>query len=281
VLAAFAAPAYARGRDWVACVREGLGATLSLLDDEPALRTLVFVEALGAGPRVLARRAEVLKGLAAVIDEGRVGMKAGQVLPRLTGEGIVGATFAVIHSRLLDSDPEPLTGLLNDLMATIVLPYRGAATAARQLAQPIARASSRSRPADQAGPPSTLASERVDPLSRRDPILEDSISGQARQASGARPLGSGPVVDFRMTVRTQTVLTVVAEHAGLNNQQVSERAGISDQGQISRLMMRLSEQGLVENTATRGQCTPKAWRLTPHGEELVSASRTAPEGASR
>ena len=48
-------------REWAARVRAALGALLQILDEEPALRTLVFVEALGAGPRVLARRAEVLE----------------------------------------------------------------------------------------------------------------------------------------------------------------------------------------------------------------------------
>ena len=70
-------PAWESEREWTARVRAALGALLGVLDDEPALRTLVFVEALGAGPRVLARRAEVLERVAAAIDEGRAGAKVG------------------------------------------------------------------------------------------------------------------------------------------------------------------------------------------------------------
>jgi hypothetical protein len=85
-------------------------------------------------------------------------------------------------------------------------------------------------------------------------------------------LGSGAPVDFRLTVRSQTVLAVVAEYPGLNNQQVSELAGISDQGQISRLMIRLAEQGLLENTREKIQGHSKAWRLTPEGEDVLQAN---------
>jgi AcrR family transcriptional regulator len=125
-------PAWEGEKDWAAGIRAGLGALLGFLDEEPALRRLVFVEALGAGPRVLARRAEVLDALAGPIDEGRRGVKVGSELPPLTAEGIVGATFGVIYARLSQNDSEPLAGLLNQLVATIVLPYRGHAAAARE-----------------------------------------------------------------------------------------------------------------------------------------------------
>ena len=68
------------------------------------------------------------------------------------------------------------------------------------------------------------------------------------------------------------MLAVVAEYPGLSNQRVSELAGISDQGQISRLMIRLQEQGLVEKRGGRPQGHAKAWRLTPEGEDVVQAN---------
>ena len=57
-------------------MRAALAALLRALDREPAVRRLVFVEALAAGPRVLARRARVLEGLAVVVDGGRANAKA-------------------------------------------------------------------------------------------------------------------------------------------------------------------------------------------------------------
>ena len=66
------------------------------------MRRLVFVEALAAGPRVLACRARVLESLAVVVDGGRVNAKAPAVLPGLVAEGVLGATFGVIHARVLE-----------------------------------------------------------------------------------------------------------------------------------------------------------------------------------
>jgi AcrR family transcriptional regulator/DNA-binding PadR family transcriptional regulator len=239
-LASRARPAFEGERDWVVGLRAGLGAVLDFLDREPALRKLVFVEALGAGPRVLAHRAEVLQELAQVVDGGRAGVKAAQGLPGVIAEGIVGATFGVIHMRLLKAPTEPLVGLLGELMAVIVLPYRERAAVARELTRPT---------------PTLVPGGSVD------------IGG----GMSARALGAEPVVDFRLTVRSQLVLTVVGEYPGLSNQRVSELARISDQGQISRLMVRLTDQGLLENTSELpGQ--PKAWRLTPEGEEVVRAN---------
>jgi len=53
---------------WTARVRTALKVLLVALDRERAVRRLVFVEALAAGPRVLARRAHVLEQLAGAID---------------------------------------------------------------------------------------------------------------------------------------------------------------------------------------------------------------------
>jgi AcrR family transcriptional regulator/DNA-binding MarR family transcriptional regulator len=221
---------------WTARVRAALGALLEALDREPAVRRLVFVEALAAGPRVLARRARVLEDLAGVVDQGRSNAKAPATLPGLVAECVVGATFGVIHARLLELRPEPLAGLLRQLMATIVLPYRGSAAAARELARPV-RASARGRSV----PPIVVA----------------------------RPLGSASPVDYRLTARTQMALAAVAGRPGLNNREVSEVIGLADQGQVSRMMKRLQEQGLVENRPAPAKRLARAWRLTADGEAVV------------
>ena len=136
VLAGRVRPVFEGEREWSARVRAGLGALLVGLDEEPALRRLLFVEALVAGPRVLARRAQMLDALAGLVDDGRGGMSLPGELSPLTAEGLVGATFGVIHARLSQRRPEPLIELLGALMGTIVLPYRGSAAAARELKPP-------------------------------------------------------------------------------------------------------------------------------------------------
>jgi AcrR family transcriptional regulator len=238
-------PAYEAEREWQASVRAGLGALLACLDGEPALSRLLFVEALSAGPRVLARRAQVLEQLAVVVDGGRADDRAPEGVPLLVAEGVLGGVFGVIHARLFQRRPEPLVDLLDSLMATIVLPYRGSEVAAR------VHASDRERPVeDRPAPP----------------------------IAALKPLGSALPADFRLTVRTQMALTAVARLSakGMNptNKEVAESIGISGKGQVSLLMTRLANQGLVEDTGGYGRRGAlRAWRLTKHGKAVLDAHR--------
>jgi AcrR family transcriptional regulator/DNA-binding MarR family transcriptional regulator len=227
---------------WTARVRAALTALLQALDREPAVRRLVFVEALAAGPRVLARRARVLESLAAVIDQGRANAQAPSGLPGLTAEGVVGATFGVIHARLLELRPEPLVELRGALMASIVFPYRGSKAATSELARPVPRVPLRA-------------------------VRRDGDGLSRRLVASASP------VDYRLTVRTQMALAAVAGRPGLNNREVSEIIGLSDKSQVSRMMRRLSDQGLVENTLAQTKRQVMAWRLTSDGEAVIDAHR--------
>ncbi len=246
-LATVARPAYGAEGEWVARIRSTLDALLVFLDGEPMLRRFVFVESLACGPLVLEHRARVLEELARVLDTGRADTKAGRELPPFTAEGVVGAVWGVIHARLLDGDPGPLVDLLNPLMGTIVLPYRGPAAATRELSRPARK-------------PSEGA---------RSGMLAVTADDYRNSPFG----GSSSPVDFRPTLRTFTVLSVIAERPGLNNREVSDAAGVSDQGQISRLLWRLEDLGLAQNTGGHEQGTPKAWSLTPLGEQALHASR--------
>src|SRR5580700_8684227 len=88
---------------WRERVRAGLCALLLFVSEEPALGSLLVVEALGGGPKVLERRAQALDVLRGVVDEGRVEARAGQEPPPpLTAEGVVGAVLSVLHARLLE-----------------------------------------------------------------------------------------------------------------------------------------------------------------------------------
>ena len=92
-----------------------------------------------------------------------------------------------------------------------------------------------------------------------------------------QPLPNGPVgapagEGFRLTARTHLVLTVVAEQAGASNREIASASGVRDQGQISKLLARLENHGLLEKTGGQTQGVPNAWQLTPHGEEIVSLS---------
>jgi DNA-binding MarR family transcriptional regulator len=90
-----------------------------------------------------------------------------------------------------------------------------------------------------------------------------------------------------MTYRSLRVLTAITETPGASNRDVAQAAGIGDQGQISRLLRRLAEQGLVENQGLPRNGAPKRWYLTDRGEALqhrgqrdLDRHRTYPAEAS-
>ncbi len=236
-------------RSWREQIRGGLAALLRFFDEQPLLAALCVVHAAGGGPRVLERRAQALVELREVVDRGRTQASGARAPGALVAEGVVGAVVAVLYTRLLARTPstagelsEPTEGepalieLHGELMNLIVLPYLGAAVATRELGR--------------SAPP-------VPASARPSGLL--SIGQMAQHEPAAR-----------LTYRTVCVLRAIAELPAASNREVAERAGIVDQGQISKILTRLEYQGLVANrsgpSAARG--TPNSWWLTDRGEAL-------------
>ncbi len=238
------------GLAWRERLRTGVWGILAFFDREPGLARVCVVQALRAGPLVLERREAVLAQLATVVDEGRSEGARGDGLTPVTAEGVVGAAFAIVYSRLSRRDGEPLTGLLGELMAMIVLPYLGPAAARRERTRPA--------PVVPAVVPQTLAA----PRSARDPLAD---------------------VNLRLTHRTARVLEGIAELSGRgadpSNREVANFAGVSDPGQISKLLRRLERLGLLLNTgAGHAKGEPNAWALTDKGRQVTHSIRMhAPE----
>lgn len=225
------------GLPWRERTRRGLGLILAFLDREPALARVCVVQSARGGQSLLERREEILARLAAAVDRGRSESVRGQECPPLTAEGLVGAGFSIVYTRLLRGERGPLTGLLGELMGIIVLPYLGPAAARRER---------------------TLSTPAV-PVARVTAV---------RVADAQRdPLESIPM---RLTYRTARVLDAIAQQPGASNRGAGERAGILDQGQISKLLARLERLGLIENaTKDHANGEPNAWKLTRTGREVA------------
>lgn len=150
--------------------------------------------------------------------------------PPLTAEGVVGGALSVIYSRLIAPERGGFLQLLSPLMSFIVFPYLGASAAHRELHRPVLVG--RSKP----------VKEMVEPLS---------------------DLG------MRLTYRTVKVLAAIESQAGLSNREVGDRAGIADQGQISRLLARLARLELIENFGHgHSKGVSNAWELTDRGRAV-------------
>lgn len=219
---------------WIERIRSALQSLLLFLEEEPVMGRLLVVEALSAGPVTLRRRREALARLVEAVDGGRPESSAGLAMATvLTAEGVVGGAITIIYGRMLE-DTGRFLELINPLMSMIVLPYLGA-TAARE-------------------------------------ELERSVSETTRRAALGSP---DPLkgLDMRLTYRTVRVLGAVASRPKSSNRLIAETSGVSDQGQISKLLGRLEKLGLIENegagVSVRGE--PNAWVLSRRGEEVHDA----------
>jgi len=242
-------PAWQGQGAWRERVRASLVELLSFLDSDPVTGRLVVVETLGAGPRALQRRGQVLALLIAAVEEGRTEAKRAHEPPPLTGEGAVGAVASVLYGRMLagprmgDDRSEPLIELTGPLMSMIVLPYLGSAAARREVDRPVPKVS-------------------------RD---------GHRPSPNGLPLGD---LEIRVTYRTLCVLAAIAAEPGASNRIVGKAAGIEDQGQISKLLARLQKVGLVHNGNSHAPAkgAPNAWTLTGRGEQITRSLRVSPDG---
>ncbi len=241
-IAAVVVPAYLGEQSWRAQIRVALAALLDFLDREPQLGALAVMEPSRAGPWICQRRAHVLELVRTAVDRGRLEAKSTQEPLPLAADCVVGGVFSILQTRMSEGRGASTQELLNPLMANIVLPYMGASVARKELA-----AVPTSPPGRASG-----AVEKLDAPTRA-PLL---------------PL------PMRLTYRTLRTLSVLAETPGSSNRVVAEAAGISDQGQISKLLARLERLTLVENVA-KGRPAGEAneWRLTALGEEIESTLR--------
>jgi AcrR family transcriptional regulator len=226
---------FAQRRTWINRTRIGLLSLLHFCDEEPAFARLCVIDSVAAGPEVLDRRKELLARLAGLVDEGRTAAR--REPPPLAAEGVVGGVLSVVHRRLVVAGGTRFVEMLGPLMSFIVLPYRGSDVAHRELHRP----------------------------------LPNDIGG-ANGSASATDRGGG--LNMRLTYRTIRVLGAIAAEPGLSNARVSERAGVTDQGQISKLLSRLAGLQLIENTGPgRRNGAANAWQLTGHGEAIVRLAR--------
>jgi AcrR family transcriptional regulator len=238
MLAGELAGAALEGLAWRERVRSGLAVILGFFDREPALARVCVVHSQQGGPSVLARREEVFARLAEVIDGARGESARAAGCSPLTAEGLVGAAFGIVYARVARGEPRPLADLLGELMGMIVLPYLGPAVARREQRR--------------SGPGTASAA---------------GGGGSVFLAARRDPLGE---VRMRLTYRTAQVLECIAGEPGISNRVVAERAGVSDQGQISKLLARLERLGLLENTGEgHAKGEPNAWTLTAQGVRVA------------
>jgi AcrR family transcriptional regulator/DNA-binding MarR family transcriptional regulator len=240
-----AGDSYAQQTSWRKGMRAAVAAILALIDAEPGLARVCVIETLAGGPRILSLRMRLMREIADALDLGRGEPTSLRDPPAITAEACAGGLAAVLHNKLSEGSEQQLIALLGALMSMITLPYLGARVAAEELKKPM----------------------------RDLPRLNGHLSRP--EVDPFHALGT------RLTYRTTCALMAIAEHPGSSNRDIGRQAGIADDGQISKLLRRLSRLGLIANTgAGQRNGSTNSWWLTERGERLLTKAWSRAGGAS-
>jgi AcrR family transcriptional regulator/DNA-binding MarR family transcriptional regulator len=233
-----ASAAYAGQQEPREGVRAAVIALLEAFDEDRQLARLCLLYPMSAGGRAAARRRAVIAELAEVIALADLDVPdAG--FPPMLARAVVSGLLALLCERLLTEPQRSLSELQGPVMSIIVMPFLGRRQACEEL----------------------------------DVACRVAVRGKhlSRQeiTSTADPLGG---VRFRITPRTLGVLDVIQQQPGASNREIAAEVGITDQGQISKLLKRLAGLGLAVNYGQGAQQGARnEWRLTQLGEGLMRA----------
>jgi AcrR family transcriptional regulator len=226
---------------WRTGIRDALAALLSLFDEEPLLARVWFLETLAAGSWALERRGHHVHVLLGMITERWPLPDQAQITP-LASTAVFEAILGILQTRILTGNQEPLVELLGPLMGLISSIYLDPSTAASetQRAQKQAEA---------------ILARRQTPRPVPESALEIEVPAMLRNPRAHR---------------ARACLRYLAENPGGSNREIATAIDIVRSAQISKLLARLSTQGLLTKHPGPPGGT-NAWTLTPHGTKINQA----------
>jgi len=239
--------AFPEAETWQQGIRDALAALLAFFESRPTLTRALFVESLAAGSWALEYRERSLGTLTeSILGHWNPPPRAGN--HPLAAMTVMAAILAVIQRHLISDKREPLISLLGPLMGIVAAPYMR---------------------------PDEVEAEmgRADSYARE---LRDGVRTPRFITRVPRVEVPALLLDPR-SKRARAALRYLAAHPGSSNRQVGAGVGVASHTQMSRLLARLMDLGLLTKTcASPGGAN--AWSLSACGEEiLASISRAESE----
>lgn len=232
--------AFERESSWHEGVLAGLEQLLTFFDKRPVRTQVCLLESMALPPTVLQPRAQILGQVGMYVDQrARRELSRERQPPATMAEVAIGSVLGLVRRRLLIGGAPPFVNLLGPLAEVIVSLYLGPSAAAQAAGTGCERARA-------------LLDEGAGVSKRRQ---VDEVPKLLRRANAHR---------MRMCVR------YLAKHPGSSNTEVGAGVGISHPGQVSILLGRLLEAGLLEKEKG-GAGRPNAWHLSPSGTEVARA----------
>jgi AcrR family transcriptional regulator len=236
---------------WQDGVLHLLASLLVFLDAEPQLARILYVEAMAAGPWALERREQIVAQLQETIVD--YWPTWGEEPPgQVTATGTMALLLGLIQNHLVNEEPEPLISLLGPLMGltvTLLQDEPDVVTREAERARRLAREIEAGDP--RWGPPA--------------PSLAPAALAQAEiPAAPANPAA------WRSRECLLYIAARGAQGTGPSNREIGAAIGVRHKSQISRLLARLRDDGLI-TSGTRRAGAANTWLLTERGEAVAQA----------
>jgi AcrR family transcriptional regulator len=231
------AGAFQAEASWDDAVLAGLQALLTFLDAEPVCARACLLESMTGLSAGFQSRATALAQLGKLVDaSARRQLALERQPPDSAPEAMVASVLGILRRRLLSGEVPPFVTLLDQLAEVVVAPYLGPSAASRVAARGRERTSE-------------LLAEQPS-----EPAPEDiEVPEMLRRAS---------------SYRLRACLQYLADNPNASNGSVAEHIGVSHSGQVSMLLDRLHRSDLLLKEGG-GAGRPNAWRLSPHGAEVL------------
>jgi AcrR family transcriptional regulator len=245
----------ARGKTAADRVARGVAGALRAADADLRRASCCAAPAGRHEPRLLAAQANATARLAEAIAQARSELGAGSSPMAGTQSAPVGAeeVLARVREHLDGPRQHTLIVLFGELLRIVAGPRL-----ARDTTEPAAL-----KP-----PPATVPGSRSSSVTSQEPHTErDWVPARSREHYGER---TGPEGSVRLTRRTLEVLESLRAHPGESNRGLARHAGGVDAGQISKLLRRLEDRGLIANHGeVEYSWSANSWFLTDRGRELI------------
>jgi AcrR family transcriptional regulator len=232
------AGAFERESTWSDGVLAGLEALLVFLDREPVRARASLLGSVAVPPSALQGHAQALGQLGRLVDaRARRNLSRERQPPAAMSEATIGSVLGLLRRRSIAGQAPPFVPLLDQLVEVVVAPYLGPSAAAQ--------AAGRGR-------------ERAEAL----------LAQPAGPSRGRIELPS--LLRHGNAHRVRACMSFLAAHPDASNRAIGAGIGVSHGGQVSALLARLRDAGLVEKE-TGGAGRSNAWRLSPYGAEVARA----------
>jgi AcrR family transcriptional regulator len=232
--------AFQRESSWPDGAAAGLAALLVSLDAEPARTRVCLTESLGAGTMALELRACMLRALEPLIDARQDQASLARVPLALTAEPTIASVVGILHNRLVSGDAPPFIDLLGELVSLVLGPGMDASSLTDRV-------------------------EQAEQLARE--ISQQRLSFPVAPSTKTQ---IPKVLQHPLARRARACVLYLANHPGASNQTIGAAIAVTHQGQISTLLARLHDLGLlVKHAGAPGH--PNAWSLTAEGNRIAQA----------